>query len=239
MQWQWYKNGVKMKKFFRNPITITFLVLLLLVLILALCGFRITYNPSLDNNWDAISGCAAWAAVVVSGLAIYFAIQAPKKIAEEQNRIALFEKRYEEVKRIGLIFTEFDRIKGKTESILFKETSRKDALQILNDCKKSLAIISENINGMYQYLFDQSICDKIKFIHLSHAKIIDEIQSLGVIIRDQHYVSITDRDWHRIISKDSNILNIHNEILDVCSKVLSLESALSIETGKTMDLRYL
>lgn len=93
-----------------------------------------------------------------------------------------------------MIFTEDDRIKGKTESILFKETSRKDTLRILNDCKKSLAIISENINGMYQYLFDQSICDKIKFIHLSHAKIIDEIQSLDVIIRDQHYVSITDRD---------------------------------------------
>ena len=92
---------------------------------------------------------------------------------------------------------------------------------------------------MYQYLFDQSICDKIKFIHLSHVTIMEEFQSLEAIIRDQHYVSITDRDWHRIISKDSNILNLHNEILDVCSKVLSLESALSIETGKTMDLRYL
>lgn len=177
--------------------------------------------------------------IIISALALFYAIKVPKRIAEDQNRIALFEKRYEEVKRIGLIFTEFDRIKGKTESILFKETSRKDTLRILNDCKKSLAVISENINGMYQYLFDQSICDKIKFIHLSHAKIIDEIQSLDVIIRDQHYVSITDRDWHRIISKDSNILNTHNKILDVCSKVLSLESALSIETGKTMDLRYL
>ena len=67
----------------------------------------------------------------------------------------------------------------------------------------------------------------------------EEFQSLEVIIRDQHYVSITDRDWYRIISKDSNILNIYNEILDICSKVLSLESALSIETGKTMDLRHL
>ena len=79
-----------MKKFFRHPSTITLIAVILIILILALFGFRITYNPSLDNNWDAISACAAWAAVVVSGLAIYFAIQAPKKIAEEQNRIALF-----------------------------------------------------------------------------------------------------------------------------------------------------
>lgn len=228
-----------MKKFFRHPSTITLIAVILIILILALFGFRITYNPSLDNNWDAISACAAWAAVVVSGLAIYYAIQAPKKIAEEQNKIALFEKRYEEVKRIGFMFTEFDRIKSKTESILYKVTCRKDTLRIINDCNKSLAIISENINGMYQYLFDQSICDKIKFIHLSHVTIMEEFQSLEVIIRDQHYVSITDRDWHRIISKDSNILNIYNDILDVCSKVLSLESALSIETGKTMDLRHL
>ena len=177
--------------------------------------------------------------IIISALALFYAIRVPKKIAEEQNRIALFEKRYEEVKRIGLMFTEFDRIKSKTESILYKVTRRKDILRIINDCNKSLAIISENINGMYQYLFDQSICDKIKFIHLSHVTIMEEFQSLEVIIRDQHYVSITDRDWHRIISKDSNILNIYNEILDVCSKVLSLESALSIETGKTMDLRHL
>ena len=69
-----------MKKFFRHPSTITLIAVILIILILALFGFRITYNPSLDNNWDAISACAAWAAVVVSGLAIYFAIQAPKKI---------------------------------------------------------------------------------------------------------------------------------------------------------------
>lgn len=177
--------------------------------------------------------------IIISALALFYAIRVPKKIAEEQNRIALFEKRYEEVKRIGLMFTEFDRIKSKTESILYKVTRRKDILRIINDCNKSLAIISENINGMYQYLFDQSICDKIKFIHLSHVTIMEEFQSLEVTIRDPHYVSITDRDWYRIISKDSNILNIYNEILDICSKVLSLESALSIETGKTMDLRHL
>ncbi|MBQ6864693.1 MAG: hypothetical protein IJO14_10710 [Clostridia bacterium] len=87
--------------------------------------------------------------IIISALALFYAIRVPKKIAEEQNRIALFEKRYEEVKRIGLMFTEFDRIKSKTESILFEVTSKKDTLRILNDCNKSLAIISENINGMY------------------------------------------------------------------------------------------
>lgn len=58
-------------------------------------GFRITYAPKLENSWDAISACAAWAGVGASFVAIWFAIRVPKKIAEEQNKIALFEKRYE------------------------------------------------------------------------------------------------------------------------------------------------
>ena len=191
-------------------------------------------------SWfEYIQLVATFVSILISGFAVFYAVKVPEKIAGEQNKIALFEKRYEEVNRIGLMFTEFDRIKSKTESILYKVTSRKDTLRIINDCNKSLSIISENINGMYQYLFDQSICDKIKFIHLSQAIISEKVLRLDAIIREQRYVSITDRDWHRIISKDPNILNIHNEILDICSKVLSLESALSIETGKTMDLRHL
>lgn len=63
-------------------------------------GFRITYAPELENSWDAISAFAAWAGVIVSiiavgvsGLAIYYAIQVPKKIADRQDKITLFDKR--------------------------------------------------------------------------------------------------------------------------------------------------
>ena len=88
-----------MKKIIRSPVMwIAFLVVLLVVIMYTL-GFRITYSPELENNWDAISACAGWAAVFVAGIgsvvSVYFAIQVPKKIAEEQNRISLFEKRFE------------------------------------------------------------------------------------------------------------------------------------------------
>ena len=36
-----------------------------------------------------------WLAVILSALAIWFAIRVPKKIADRQDKIALFEKRYE------------------------------------------------------------------------------------------------------------------------------------------------
>ena len=66
---------------------------LLVAILLWLFGFRITYSPTLENSWDAISACAGWASVVVAGFAIYYASLVPKKIAEDQNRISLFEKR--------------------------------------------------------------------------------------------------------------------------------------------------
>ena len=73
-----------------------------IAILLFLYGFRITYAPELENNWDAVSAVADWANVVLavagviaSFVAIWCAIQVPQKIAEEQNKISLFEKRYE------------------------------------------------------------------------------------------------------------------------------------------------
>lgn len=91
--------------------------------VLYLMGFRITYAPALENSWDAVSAFAAWAGVIVSiisvgvsGLAIYYAIQVPKKIADRQDKIALFEKRYE-------CYMAIQRITTFSESIENAETA--------------------------------------------------------------------------------------------------------------------
>lgn len=85
----------KMKKLIKKPFLWLVVTELLAAIILFFCGFRITYAPDLENSWEAISACAGWASVVVAGLAIYYAIRVPQKIAAEQNRIALFEKRHD------------------------------------------------------------------------------------------------------------------------------------------------
>ena len=58
-------------------------------------GFRITYAPDLENSWTAVSAFAAWGGVIMSFVAIMVAIQIPKKIADRQDKIALFEKKFE------------------------------------------------------------------------------------------------------------------------------------------------
>ena len=77
------------------------LVFLFLIFLMYQMGFRITYVPDLENSWNAISGTASWVSVIVSVLgviasflAVWSAIQVPKKIAERQIKVDLFEKRY-------------------------------------------------------------------------------------------------------------------------------------------------
>lgn len=93
------KNFVKGRWF---PLTVAAIAALAIFLALFLCGFRISYSPELESSWDAVSAVAAWASVILaiagviaSFVAIWCAIQVPKKIAEEQNKVSLFEKRYE------------------------------------------------------------------------------------------------------------------------------------------------
>lgn len=70
-------------------------ILIGFVLFLYLKGFRITYAPELENSWGAVSAFASWASVIASAAAILVAIRIPSVIADRQNKIALFEKRFE------------------------------------------------------------------------------------------------------------------------------------------------
>lgn len=93
-----------MKKFIKwkwFPLTVAIVIVAAVAFVMALLGWRITYAPELENSWDAISAVAAWAGVVVaitsviaSFLAVWFAIQVPRKIAKQQDKIALFKQRY-------------------------------------------------------------------------------------------------------------------------------------------------
>lgn len=72
--------------------------------VMALFGWRITYAPELGNSWNAFSAVASWAGVITSFTAIMVAIWIPKKIAHQQEKVALFEKRMECYSTIQNIF---------------------------------------------------------------------------------------------------------------------------------------
>lgn len=55
-----------------HPLICLFGVEICVVLILFLSGFRITYNPKLDNNWEAIAACGTWFCGSVVPIAVIF-----------------------------------------------------------------------------------------------------------------------------------------------------------------------
>lgn len=86
-------KNINKKKWF--PVAIVLVAIVVLLVFLYCKGFRVTYAPDLENSWDAVSAFAAWFGVAMSFAAIMVAIQIPKKIADRQDKIALFEKRME------------------------------------------------------------------------------------------------------------------------------------------------
>lgn len=78
-------------KILPNWILIVFAVI---IIIFAMLGWKITYDPYLKNCWNAIDAVGGWVSAIISGVAIWFAAFVPMRIAQEQNKIALFEKRF-------------------------------------------------------------------------------------------------------------------------------------------------
>lgn len=110
-----------MKKFIKGrwfPLAVTGVCVLALVLILLCLGFRITYAPKLENSWDAVSAVAAWGSIIiamVSAFASFAAVWYAIKIADKQNKIALFEKQYKVYKVVKNCSTFAEKIRNISE----------------------------------------------------------------------------------------------------------------------------
>lgn len=95
----------KSKRIFRRfissrwfPLAVACAALLAVLVVAFLLGFRITYAPELENSWEAISAVASWAGIIVSiasAIAAFMAVWYAIRVSDKQNRISLFEKKYE------------------------------------------------------------------------------------------------------------------------------------------------
>ncbi|HIY12007.1 MAG TPA: hypothetical protein H9842_00245 [Candidatus Agathobaculum merdipullorum] len=167
-----------MKKFIKNG----WFFLILLIAVEVLLGiflyrksFRITYAPYLENSWDGISASADWASVIVavisvfsSFLAIWYAIQVPQKIAEQQNKITLFEKRYQ-------VFQTYELCK------IFSE--------LLKSLKGKNGLNSNDIQVIFLAVFcGTPMGDKINdfpFLRVQYISIIDQLKQSQFLFEDE------------------------------------------------------
>lgn len=201
------------------PLIIAIIAALVAGVVLFFCGFRITYAPELESSWDAISAVASWASVVIaiastiaSFLAVWFAIRVPKKIAEQQNKIALFEMRYE-------VFEAYNSLKTFSELLRWainKENVQSFFLNVFCD----ISFDEKNIDAIYvrkessvlfekllksEFLFDTNVSSYIKEIahcfyqliaislyETDFSKVSEKILSLIELMNSKRYQSVLD-----------------------------------------------
>ena len=84
----------------KHPVLSIFIFETLAIVSLFCLGFRITYNPSLDNNWEAIAACGTWFCGIVVPIAVVF-IQ-HKISANESNVSASNEALLSEINKLKL-----------------------------------------------------------------------------------------------------------------------------------------
>ena len=153
-----------MKKISQSASTWIVLLIFAICAVLYFFGFRITYAPTLENSWDAISACAGWAGVVASAIAVFVAIGIPKKIAEQQNKIALFDKRYSAFNTFAFLTSVIKQIVGENVSF----PNKRMYLDNMIDTYKSISIIKElavdcqNASDVYTRLFFKA--GKIQYV---------------------------------------------------------------------------
>ncbi len=199
-----------MKEFMKSrwfPLVATIICVAILAAFLFVNGFRITYAPELENSWDAISAVASWVGVVVSGLAIYYAVQVPKKIADRQDKIALFEKRfncYMAVQRITTFAISIKDAKTAAEIsnaflVSFRYSSNyfdnADFANVISDFQllESNIVVGEFLfpqfdTKMIQDLLRDTINFIVHLIRLNDTKSLDEeISDECLVIRDSIY----------------------------------------------------
>lgn len=124
-------------------------------MVFAAFGWKITYNPQLENDWDAVAAFGSWVSAIISGVAIWFAVSVPKRIADEQNRIALFERRFESYS-VFLKYTSLAKsIRGIKNRAQLEKTISYNFVQsdVVPDIKDLILIIKGDEKPMMSGLF--------------------------------------------------------------------------------------
>ena len=123
--------------------------------------------------------------VIVSGLAIWFAVQVPKKIADRQDKIALFEKKYEaydiickcQLFAVGILASEQTKesIKSIFIRAFYPELSKDDELNLSNLSPFYLSISKELVQ--IKLLFPPEVSEHMNTIIITFLLLLDTINS--------------------------------------------------------------
>ena len=107
-------------------------------------GFRITYAPELENSWDAISACAAWAGAIGTIAVLWYnhrSIRLAQYSVQQAINLQLYEKRL-------ALYTDLSKSDAFKESpielkIVYSEIIYNSHKQIVDLCNQKAELIND------------------------------------------------------------------------------------------------
>lgn len=137
--------------------------------------------------------------IIISALALFYAIKIPKRIAEDQNRIALFDKRYE-------VFQLFERCVSFNKVLQNSET--------IDDMRKDCMLLFDELR--YEELDFKIVMKKVYiFEHTLHQM---EFLFPGISEKDVHelYSSL----WKVLVAiiDDENVTECKKDYINIMSE---------------------
>lgn len=198
-----------MKKIFSSAITGIVIFLGVLILFLYSCGFRITYSPTLENSWDAISAFASWFSAIASIVAIFIAIRIPKKIAEQQNAIALFDKRYKAYDTLMFLTSAVSKMADGTVNEM-----KKAYLDTIIETYKSISMVGvETLNCKeYSNMYVSLIFEAGKSVNIFNLKKDENKKITTFLIAVHEYVLSV---YANKITNDTELKTAYNQLVEL------------------------
>lgn len=144
---QFFKNLVHKKRFW---IAVGVVVVCALMVWAYKAGWRITYAPELETSWECVSAIASLIGAFGTVAAVWSAIRVPKKIAEQQDRISLFEKRYQ-------LFSMLAKWRFLSEQIVTHASNNEDARKFFSMlyAENNDDRLLSQINLTYRYIINE------------------------------------------------------------------------------------
>lgn len=145
-----------------------------------------------ETSWmDYVQLSATVLSILISALAVFYAVKVPKKISEEQNKIALFEKRYE-------IFQFYERCFDFCDRLY----RHRDKVDLQDDCM----LFFDNMK--FEELNDDIVQNRIfEFEHTLH-----QLVFLFPSVRDDDVKDLYATLWRAVVAI------VDNKDVELCRK---------------------
>lgn len=190
-------------------------------------------------DWLAIM--ISFLSMIVSGVAVWFAVQVPRKIADRQDKINMFNLRLQTLETVGKMLNQFETLRFYVNMISTEclEAQAKVEIDGIKSVLKSFTSLVSDLGITYQYIFEPKLVNRIRLIIDAINQIYRYSDELQYVVDSIDFESDFVKEAKKIMSQHNHLMNLKKEMKELCELVLSMEKDISIEVGKCMDLRYM